>query len=198
MIIDIDTLLAWGAIYKQVSAGEVVFSEGQDCYYYYQVVSGSIRWVNIDEEGREYIQTIIEPGESFGELPLFDDEPYAASAIAEEDSIIIKLRKQVFLQLVKENPDIHFALSRIMAKLIRFRFILLKSIAYHAPETRVSALLEYLKKEKKNFCSVCNQVKLTRQQIADMTGLRVETVIRVMRHMHDKGAIRIEKGKVYY
>lgn len=198
MIIDIDTLLAWGAIYKQVSAGEVVFSEGQDCYYYYQVVSGSIRWVNIDEEGREYIQTIIEPGESFGELPLFDDEPYAASAIAEEDSIIIKLRKQVFLQLVKENPDIHFALSRIMAKRIRFRFILLKSIAYHAPETRVSALLEYLKKEKKNFCSVCNQVKLTRQQIADMTGLRVETVIRVMRHMHDKGAIRIEKGKVYY
>lgn len=198
MIIDIDTLLAWGAIYKQVSAGEVVFSEGQDCYYYYQVVSGSIRWVNIDEEGREYIQTIIEPGESFGEMPLFDDEPYAASAIAEEDSIIIKLRKQVFLQLVKENPDIHFALSRIMAKRIRFRFILLKSIAYHAPETRVSALLEYLKKEKKNFCSVCNQVKLTRQQIADMTGLRVETVIRVMRHMHDKGAIRIEKGKVYY
>lgn len=198
MIIDIDTLLAWGAIYKQVSAGEVVFSEGQDCYYYYQVVSGSIRWVNIDEEGREYIQTIIEPGESFGELPLFDDEPYAASAIAEEDSIIIKLRKQVFLQLVKENPDIHFALSRIMAKRIRFRFILSKSIAYHAPETRVSALLEYLKKEKKNFCSVCNQVKLTRQQIADMTGLRVETVIRVMRHMHDKGAIRIEKGKVYY
>ena len=198
MIIDIDTLLAWGAAYKQVSAGEVIFSEGQECYYYYQVVSGSVRWVNIDEEGREYIQTIIEPGECFGELPLFDDEPYAASAIAEQDSIIIKLRKQVFLQLIIENPEIHFSLSKTMAKRIRFRFILLKSIAYHSPETRIIALLDYLKKEKKNFCTVCNQVKLTRQQIADMTGLRVETVIRVMRQMHDNGDLKIEKGKVYY
>lgn len=198
MIIDIDTLLAWGGAYKQVAAGEVVFSEGAACYYYYQVVSGSVRWVNIDEEGREYIQTIIEKGECFGELPLFDDETYAASAIAEEDSIIIKLRKSVFLQLLKENVKIHFALSKVMAKRIRFRFILLKSIAYHAPEIRVAALLDYLKKEKMNFCSVCNMVKLTRQQIADMTGLRVETVIRVMRHMHDKGNIKIEKGKVFF
>jgi len=39
---------------------------------------------------------------------------------------------------------------------------------------------------------------LTRQQIADMTALRVETVIRIMRIMHDKEEIRIEKGKVYH
>ena len=198
MIIDIDTLLAWGAAYKQVTTGEVIFSEGQECFFYYQVISGSVTWVNIDEEGRDYIHTIIEPGECFGELPLFDDEPYAASAIAEQDSIVIKLRKEVFLQLIKENSEIHFALSKTMAKRIRFRFILLKSIAYHTPETRIFALLDYLKKEKKNFCTVCNQVKLTRQQIADMTGLRVETVIRVMRQMHDNGDLKIEKGKVYY
>jgi CRP-like cAMP-binding protein len=40
-------------------------------------------------------------------------------------------------------------------------------------------------------------VELTRQQIADMTGLRVETVIRSIRHMQDKGALVIDKGKVY-
>jgi CRP-like cAMP-binding protein len=76
--------------------------------------------------------------------------------------------------------------------------LLLKSIAYHAPEVRISALLNYLKKENKNFCTNCNQLKLTRQQIADMTGLRVETVIRSMRIMHDKGDLVIERGKVYY
>ena len=43
----------------------------------------------------------------------------------------------------------------------------------------------------------CNQLKLTRQQIADMTGLRVETVIRAMRNMHEKGELTIEKGKVF-
>ena len=141
------------------------------------MVSGLVRWVNIDEEGREYIQTIIEKGECFGEIPLFDNEPYAATAIAEENAIIIKLRKATFIQLIKEKPEIHFNVSVVMAKRIRFRFLLLKSIAYQTPEIRVKALLNYLKKEKKHFCAKCNQVMLTRQQIADMTALRVETVI---------------------
>lgn len=198
MVIDIDTLLAWGGVYKQVAPGDVIFTEGSECYYYHQVVSGLVRWVNIDEEGREYIQTLIEKGECFGEIPLFDNEPYAATAIAEENVIIIKLRKTTFVQLIKEKPEIHFKLSVVMAKRIRFRFLLLKSIAYQSPETRVKALLNYLKKEKKHFCAKCNQVMLTRQQIADMTALRVETVIRIMRIMHDKEEIRIEKGKVYH
>lgn len=198
MIIDINTLLAWGAVYKKVRSGEVIFSEGAECTYYNQLVSGTVRWINIDEEGREYIQTIIEPGECFGELPLFDDGVYAASAIADDDVVLIRLRKNTFLQLIKENYDIHFEFTKLLAKRVRFKFLILKSIAYHAPEIRIAALLSYLKKENKNFCSKCNQLKLTRQQVADMTGLRVETVIRTMRHMHDKGDLVIEKGKVFY
>ena len=96
MIIDINTLLAWGAVYKKVRSGEVIFSEGAECTYYNQLVSGTVRWINIDEEGKEYIQTIIEPGECFGELPLFDDGVYAASAIADDDVVLIRLRKTLF------------------------------------------------------------------------------------------------------
>ena len=198
MIIDINILLAWGAVYKKLGRGEVIFSEGSECSYYNQLVSGIVKWVNIDDDGKEYIQTIIEPGECFGELPLFDDGLYAASAIAEEEVVLIRLRKNTFLQLIKEHNEIHFAFTKLLAKRVRFKFLLLKSIAYHAPELRISTLLSYLKKEHKNFCANCNQLKLTRQQIADMTGLRVETVIRSMRSMHDKGDIVIERGKVFY
>lgn len=197
MILDINTLIAWGAAYKKVAKGDVVFSEGDDCYFYYQLVSGGIRWQNIDEEGKEYIQTMIEPGECFGEMSLFDEEPYAASAIAADDSLLIRLRKETFLQLINENQNIHFLFTKMLAKGLRFKFLLLKSIA-HPPELRITALLNYLKKENKNFCSKCNQLKLTRQQVADMTGLRVETVIRSMRHLHNRGELNIEKGKVYY
>ena len=52
-------------------------------------------------------------------------------------------------------------------------------------------------KDKRNICQQCNLLKLTRQQIADMTGLRVETVIRAMRQMHERGDVKIEKGKVF-
>jgi CRP-like cAMP-binding protein len=59
-------------------------------------------------------------------------------------------------------------------------------------------LLSYFKKTKKNICPDCNKIKLTRQQIADMTGLRVETVIRTIKQLEEKGEVTIEKGKVYY
>lgn len=196
-MIDIDVLLAYGAVYKKVKKGEVIFAEGSTCSFYHQLVEGKVRWANIDEEGREFIQTFVEPGECFGELPLFDEGPYAATAIAEEDSILIRLHISVFHKLMAEDSKLHFAFSRLLAHRVRFKFLLLKAIAHNDPEQRISTLLNYLKKEKKNFCTKCNQLKLTRQQIADMTGLRVETVIRSMRHMHERGELLIEKGKVY-
>lgn len=197
MMIDVDLLIACGGNFKKIPKGSTIFREGTTCNFYYQLVSGRIRWLNINDEGKEFIQTVIDPGECFGELPLFDDEPYAASAIADEDSVVIRIHKPVFDQLIKENQDIHFKFSRLLAQRVRFKFLLLKSLAGHHPENIINALLNYLKKENLNFCAECNQLNLTRQQIADMTGLRVETVIRSMRQMHEKGQLTIEKGKVY-
>ncbi|HMU11690.1 MAG TPA: Crp/Fnr family transcriptional regulator, partial [Ferruginibacter sp.] len=171
MMIDIDMLLAWGAAYKKLSAGELIFQEGNQSSFYYQLVSGKVRWVNINDEGKEFIQTIIEPGECFGEFPLFDDEPFAASAIADEDSVIIRLHKASFLQLIKENTEIHFAFTRLLTQRLRFKFLILKELATHNPENSISTLLGYFKQNKKNICTKCNRLKLTRQQIADMTGL---------------------------
>jgi CRP/FNR family transcriptional regulator, cyclic AMP receptor protein len=196
-MISIDTLLAWGATYKKVSRNETIFSEGTEGRFYHQLVSGSVRWGNINEEGKEFIQNIIQPGESFGEFPLFDDSAYAASAIASVDSIIIRLHKVTFLNLLKEYPEIHFAFTRILTQRLRFKFLLLKELAYFGPEHRISTLLSHLKESQKKERTQKFQVQLTRQEIANMTGLRVETVIRSIRHLQDKGALVINKGKVY-
>jgi CRP-like cAMP-binding protein len=197
MMIDIDTLLAWGAAFKKVAANETIFREGMVSQFYYQLVSGSVRWVNINEEGKEFLQVIIDPGESFGELPLFDDEPFAATAIANEDAVIIRLHRSIFHQLIKENPEIHFSFSKLLTQRLRFKFLILKEMANHNPEHSISTLLSYFKQTQKNICPKCNKIKLTRQQIADMTGLRVETVIRTIRTLHTKGQLVIDKGKVY-
>lgn len=197
MILSIDLLLAWGATYKKVSAGERIFSEGAECRFYHQVVEGTVKCVNINDDGKEFIQNIAEAGESFGELPLFDGEAYAATAIAEADSIIIRLHKPVFIKLLEESTDLHFAFSRLLSESIRFKFLLLKTITCEDPCKRIRALLNYFKNTNKHLCQDCSQLKLTRQQIASMTGLRVETVIRTMRHMHEDGELTITKGKVY-
>lgn len=196
-MIDIDTLLAWGGVFKKVSAGEIIFQEGHHSPLYYQLVDGKVRWVNINDQGKEFIQTLIEPGECFGEFALFDDGPFAATAIADEDSVIIRLHKDSFYDILKENPQLHFEFSKLLTQRLRFKFLILKELANHNPENSISSLLKYFKEHQKNICTKCNKLKLTRQQIADMTGFRVETVIRTMKNMQQKGELIITKGKVY-
>ncbi|EOR93386.1 putative transcriptional regulator, Crp/Fnr family [Arcticibacter svalbardensis MN12-7] len=196
-MIDINLLLVWGATYKKFGIGKTIFAEGQSCFYYHQLVSGKARWVNVDNDGKEFIHTLVEPGESFGEIPIFDDGTYAATAITDEESLVIRLSKSKFLKLIKENGEISLAFTKLLAKRLRFKFLIIKSFSSHSPEHRIATLLNYLKSENKNFYTDGTQLKLTRQQIADMTGLRVETVIRTMRVMHDKGELVIAKGKVY-
>jgi CRP/FNR family cyclic AMP-dependent transcriptional regulator len=196
-MIDSSTLLEWGATYKKVAAKEFIFTEGSECRFYYQLVSGSVRWINITEDGREFIQNMIEPGECFGELSLFDDNCYATSAIANRDSIILRLRKTTFHQLLKQEPSIHLRLTKLLTHRMSFKFLLLKELACHGPEHSIYTLFSHLKQSNKGICQKCSKIQLTRQQIADMTGLRVETVIRTIKHMEEKGSLVIERGKVY-
>lgn len=197
-MIPIDILLAWGATYKKARQGEIIFNEGAEAHFYYQLIIGSIRWVNITDDGREFVQHLVLPGETFGEIPLFDNLPYAATAIASSDSLILRLQKSTFLQLIKEEGELHLRFTTLLAQRMRFRFLISKELAYKDPEHRISTLFDYLKKERKFFCCDCSKIQLTRQQIADMTGLRVETVIRAIKNLQHKGWLSIEKGKVYY
>lgn len=197
MMIDLDLLLAWGATYKKYSAGEFVFNEGANCNCYYQLVEGQIKWANYTDEGKEFIQTLIEPGECFGEIPLFDEGPYVSSAVTMENSIVIKLPRDLFHQLIKENSDISFKFCQLLSHRLRYKFMLLKTNAFENPENRITALLSYYKKKKCLNSGDAFKVNLTRQQIANMTGLRVETVIRTIRHLSDMGSLNIVNGKVF-
>jgi CRP-like cAMP-binding protein len=197
-MIDIDQLLELGATYKSYSTNDMIFMEGTECYYYYQLLSGSVRWVQIGEDGKEFVHDMVEPGECFGEFPLFDGQPYAASAFANSGSVVLRLPKDTFQQLLRDQPEIHAQFSRLLVERLRFRFLISKDLAGNKPTDKICSLLSYYKTHKKYFCNKCNQVQLTRQQIADMTGLRVETVIRSIRQLEVVGRLQIQKGKVYY
>jgi CRP-like cAMP-binding protein len=99
--------------------------------------------------------------------------------------------------LLREQPEIHFHFTKLLSQRMRYKFLTIKELAHYSPEHMISSLLQYFKQHKMHTCPDSNRVKLTRQQIADLTGLRVETVIRAMRHLHSEGKLVIEKGKVY-
>ncbi len=196
-MINTELLLNRGAAYKRVKSGDIIFLEGTEAHFYFQLESGCIKWLNIDEDGGEFIHDIVTPGECFGEIPLFDKQPYAATAIAETDSVILRLHEPSFQELLKDHPDILLSFTRLIAQRLRYKFLVSKEVASHKPEQTISSLLRHFKKSNLHFCDDCSRLKLTRQQLAGMTGMRVETVIRTMRSMHEKGKLKIEKGRVY-
>lgn len=196
-LIDQDLLLAWGATFHNLEKGQVLFHEEDPAHFYYQVVEGRIKMCNCNDEGKEFIQGMFEAGESFGEPPLFDGGIYPASAEADENSVVIRLRKENFLQLLKENFDIHFGFTQNLARRLRFKSLISKEISSYGPMHRVSTLLQEYKKGKGVPDDELLKIELTRQQIADMTGLRVETVIRSIRELERNGRLKIERGKVF-
>lgn len=190
-------LQEWGAEIKDFAKNEVIFSEGDSCHYYFQLISGMVKWVNLGDDGKEYLQTIIYPLQCVGELPLFDGGVYAATAVATTKSILLRLPKQRFTSLLEAYPKIHFLFSRLLTERLRFKFYLLNKMATNQPENLIMGLLDYFKLNNTHIKTDESLIILTRQQIADLTGLRVETVIRVIRNLHLTDKITIKHGKIF-
>ena len=196
-MIPTELLLEKGAAYRKAAAGEVIFNEGAPAAYYYQLVSGRVRWCNITDGGKEVLHKVAEVGESFGEFPLFDGEPYAATAVADTPCTMLRLCASSFRQLLHEHPDIHFAFSKTLVEHLRFKFLLTDLLSNNSPEDVITKLIGYFNERGKFICQDCNRLMLTRQQLANMTGLRVETVIRDIKHMEKEDRLRIVRGKVF-
>lgn len=195
-----DLLLACGAAMKQFRKGEVVFREGDQARFYHQVSEGKVKMVNVADDGRSFIQGIFFDGQSFGDAPLFEEGAYPSSAIADRDSIIIRLGARSFMQLLHDNFDVHLSITRMMARRLRSKTAKLKELTCYSPEQRIVSLMNNYKKERMDATDsrVPARIELTRQEMADMSGLRVETVIRILRSLYERDLLLIRHGKVFY
>ncbi|WP_062060421.1 Crp/Fnr family transcriptional regulator [Aquimarina longa] len=198
-MIDHQKLLDSGAVLKKYKRGEFLFQEGTIARYYYQVYFGEIKMNNYNQEGKEYIQGIFTKEKSFGEPPLFADFKYPANAEAITDSEVWQLPKEQFLKLLEKNPEIHHKFTSTLALRLYYKAIMVSEISTQEPEHRILRILDYLKNNSTTTIEVDTtyKVELTRQQLADLTGLRVETVIRSIKKLEQKGELFIKDRKVY-
>lgn len=196
-MIDEKILVEYGAVEVNLEKGAFLFHEKERATNYYQVKTGKIKMFNLNAEGKMFTQGMFGPCESFGEPPLFTDSNYPACTVAEDTSCLYKLTKAKFFKLLKEIPEIHFKFTRMLASRLLYKSMLLKEISSFKPEHRILSLLDYLKKEEGIPADQKLEVSLTRQHIADLTGLRVETVIRSVKTLEKEGSLDIRGHKIY-
>ena len=195
MQIDLDLLYTWGAIAKEYKKNDIIISEDEVAHFYYQVVEGCVRMFNSNDEGKEFTQGYFKNGQSFGEPPLFIDEVYPSTAVAFKDSKIIKISKEKFLKILEEYPFIQKQFLNLMATRIHTKTRTTKDIVNQKPEFRI---LAFLNAHKNPDCPKKELVAFTRQEIANFTGLRVETVIRELSRMSKTNKVEIINHKLYY
>ena len=188
-------LLDYGATLVNIPASEEIFSELSRVDFYFQIKTGEVKMYNLNENGKEFIQGIFYDEDSFGEPPLLGDFNYPASAATVKETELYKLSKDNFFKLLLENSEINLKFSKELAKRLYYKATILKGISVHNPEDRILTLIDFLK--EKYGSEELFQVELTRQQIADLTGLRVETVIRAVKQLEQDGEIQLIKRKVF-
>lgn len=198
-MINSELLIQNGAIEIQLSKNELLFQKGEKAKFYYQIVSGEIKMYNLNKDGKEFIQGIFSKNRSFGEPPLFSaEEKYVANAIALQETLLLKLSKEKFIQLLKENSEVHLLFTQTLADRLYFKSLMAAEISNNDPEARILTLIDYLKLTIYKIPMPFEyEVELTRQQIADLTGLRVETVIRSIKSLEKKNELKILNRKVW-
>jgi CRP/FNR family transcriptional regulator len=152
---------------------------------------------NSNDEGKEFTQGLFCKGNSFGEPPLLIDETYPSTAITIQDCTIIKLSKDKFLRILDEYPSIQKSFLDLLAFRIHAKSNSTKEIINQKPEFRVNAFLNTFKKNS-DYKNGKVLIPFTRQEIANFTGLRVETVIRVIGKMNTCNKVEIINHKIFY
>lgn len=191
-------LLQYNARLTKTLKGQLLFSEGDAAIDYFQVKEGQVKMFTLNAEGQEFAQGFFEAGESFGEPPLLGNFPYPSSAMTVTASKIWRISKQHFLQLLKDHFELHLKLDKTLCHRLQYKAMILAEISSHTPEHRLTTILNYLKAKINSEEADKILIPYTRQQLGDMTGLRVETVIRTVKKMEQKGILALDGRKIKF
>jgi len=182
--------LARRASERSFMSSEFIFWEGDPPDWFYIVAQGTVKVVKHSSQGREFIIAFFGPGEMFGEVAVFENRPYPASAQATTRTRVLGIKKEDFLSFLAKRPEVALRIINVLGGRLRDAQNRLRDLAGERVEQRVAATLLMLS------AKLGPTLPFTRQEIADMTGTTTETAIRIMSRLKNRGIIRSTRGRV--
>ncbi len=175
-----------------------IFSEGEPPEWFYLVLAGKVKITKISHEGKEIILEVISPTDIFGGVAVIKGFPYPANAVAMEDSEVLKISRKNLMRLVDRFPNLMYCMAMQMGDRMKSSHDSLKNIALERVEARIAALLLKLAGkvgiDTKNGTLI--DMRLTKQDVADMVGTTVETSIRTFSKFKKQDLVTEVEGKI--
>ena len=171
--------------------GKLVFHQGDLGQALYLVERGRVRLFCTHLGGQEKTLGYVGPGEIFGEMSLLDGSERSASALAEEEALLLVLHREAYLALIRRLPLIAHNLARLLAHRLREADLELDLMAFEEAKSRVAyALLKLLRQ------GMGPKIRARQQELAALAGASRETVTRALQELKAQGAVRLAPGEV--
>jgi len=119
---DLHTFLDSAGIARTISKyrrSAVIFSQGDPATDVFYIQEGSVKLSVLSRTGKEAVVGVLGPGDFFGELALLDGERRAATVIATTQLTTIRIERNAFRRLLREEPELAIKLLEGMARRTR-------------------------------------------------------------------------------
>jgi len=178
---------------KNVYKNEQIFSEGLQASAFFIVVSGKVKIYKVSPGGKEYTLHIHGPGDLVAEAAIFDSMVYPASCMALEDSNLVRISREGFLNLIKKYPEVALKMMAGYSKRLRQFVSNIEELSLKGIKSRLASYLLVNSTVEKG-ATVC-RLKYSKKELSALLGTIPETLSRSFAFLKQKGLI-IEKNNL--
>lgn len=179
-------------LYK-FSADEAVFWEGEPSKGLYIIKKGSVKLFKTSPQGRELVINVITEGDSFNEVPVFDNRGNPVSVATLEDSYIWIVDVDAIQNAMQEHPEVAQTIILNLSQKLRMLVGMVEELSFYQVTTRLARLISNLPPEQ--LVGNTSQ-RITQDDLAARVGTVREVVARSLRKLERSGAIEVSRQKI--
>ncbi len=177
---------------RKLTGEEEIYSESQQPQGVYIVCKGRVKIFSTDAKGQQLITWIRHPGETFGHIALFSENEYYCNSRAMGETILSFVDKKKLQDFLENHPKTYSLFLHKIATEMRVLQLKLKDTAYKPARSKVArALLNAISYKSKDTTTPAIH-GLKRTEIAEITGLALETVVRTLAELEKRHIIKRE------
>jgi CRP/FNR family transcriptional regulator len=186
------------AIPRQLTRGQILFSEHDTASGLYVVVRGEFHSVRQSIDGREQVLSTERAGATLAAVAVFNNGTYYSTMIADTSAEVISINKRDLYQLCREHPEILWRIAKLLADMVRHHAELIETLVFRNVEERLAQhLLTVARRRGVPVGSGCAfEMTLTRTEIANRLGSVREVVSRAFTHLQNMGLIRLDRQRL--
>lgn len=173
---------------KSYKKSEIIFNEGEEGNNLYIIISGKVKIIKSDKNGKEKIIAILKEKDSFGEMALLTREQRSATVQALTDVETLIINAIDFENLIKKEPTIPLNIIKTLSERLARTDRQLKHLAFGSAEEKVAnVLLDIIETDK---------IEISHQEIANLAGLTRETTTRILDKFKKEKVIAMKRKNI--